>query len=150
MLRPEQRTISKEAVTLAGFIQMICSDWPIILKCSTIFGSIKDEGSKDETKCDRQYVSMRAVVVESDSYRTSSRIIVELCTVKPVESVSLSRDVISLRRKIKSFFTYCSIDLRRRKPIILDNSIRIEISYTTKCALLSKLADNCKLLLRFA
>jgi len=48
-----------------------------------------------------------------------------------VESVSLSRDVTSLRRRIKSFFTHCSINLRRQKPIILNNSIRIEISYMT-------------------
>jgi len=54
---------------------------------------------------------------------------VELRMAKPVESASLSRDVISLRRRIKNFFTYCSISLRRWRPIILNNSIRIEIFY---------------------
>jgi hypothetical protein len=51
-------------------------------------------------------------------------------TAKSMKSASLSRDIISLRRRIKSFFTYCSIDLRHRRPVILNNSIRIEISYS--------------------
>jgi len=34
-----QKLVIKEADThMRVFIQMICSDWPTILKCSTIFG----------------------------------------------------------------------------------------------------------------
>jgi hypothetical protein len=97
------------------------------------FLGIKDEGSKDKTECDRQCVNVRAIVVENGSCWVNSQcksvVIVKLWTAKPVELASLSRDVISLRRKIKSFFTYCAINLKRRKPIILNNSISIEISY---------------------
>jgi hypothetical protein len=38
------------------------------------------------------------------------------------------RNVVSLQRRIKSFFTYCSMNLHW-KPIIFNNSIKVEISY---------------------
>jgi hypothetical protein len=72
-------------------------------KLLTLGSSRDDVTHPDETECERQCVSVRAIVVESDSCWASNRVIVELRTAKPVESASLSWDVISLRRRIKSF-----------------------------------------------
>jgi len=70
--------------------------------------------ARDETECKKQYVI--------DSSRVESR------TAKACGVSLVYRDIFaSLRGRIKSLFTYCFIILRRRKPIILNNSIRIQI-----------------------
>jgi len=87
------RRRSPEARGTTRFIQMIYSDQPTIPKRSTIFGHIKDKGSKDESERANRVANSEAI-----------------------ESASLSIKIASLRIRIKSLFAYRH-NLRRRKPI---------------------------------
>jgi len=105
------------------FETVISWECPTILKYSTAFGIYKERrqqgrGRMRECKSSNDE-SMRVCESESNCRVVNGK----------TYGASLSRDVISLRKRIKSFFTYCSINLRRQRLIILNNSIRIEISY---------------------
>jgi hypothetical protein len=87
--RPKQRITaekdcwrSKIHGTIRPDSMIICSDWPTILEYSTTFEYIKDDGSRDEIKCNTECVWEQSN--SSNNKSESSRVIVELWTAKHV------------------------------------------------------------------